>query len=99
MVKQSLFKYFSDITLINEKYAVQQKEIDEINTQARLSATATMFGGVSKLLGEHTQAGKTAGIAQATINTYQGVTEVWKAPSVLPEPFNTASKVLATATT
>ncbi|GFR80614.1 chromosome segregation ATPase-like protein [Elysia marginata] len=89
----------ADINLINEKHNAKRQEIDLAYNQAKLQQTANMFGGVAKLLGEHTAAGKAAGIAQATINTYQGVTEVWKAPAVLPEPFNTGSKILATATT
>jgi len=89
----------ASLELINKKYAAKQKKIDEVNTQERLSAYADMFGGIATLLGENTAAGKAAGIAQATINTYQGITEVWKAPAVLPEPFNTASKVIATGVT
>lgn len=89
----------ADIDKINKKYALFQKEVDSQIKDERLSMAADTFGGIAKLLGEHTAAGKAAGIAQATINTYQGVTEVWKAPSVLPEPFNTASKVVGTATT
>lgn len=89
----------ADVTLINKKYATQQKRIDDVKNKAQLDAAANTFGDLSAILGEHTAAGKAAGIAQATINTYQGVTEVWKAPAVLPEPFNTASKVVGTATT
>lgn len=73
-----------------------QKDIDYENTRARLYAYGNMFGGIAKLLGEHTVAGKAAGIAQATINTYQGVTEVWKTKSVLPEPMATIAKVVNT---
>ncbi|WP_370398389.1 hypothetical protein [Tenacibaculum dicentrarchi] len=72
---------------------------EKATLKERMQAYGAMFGNIAQLLGEHTAAGKAAAIAQATINTWQGVTEVWKAPAVLPEPFNTASKVLATATT
>ena len=92
-------KVGADVTAINKKYASQQAQIDKALKEARLSEYLDLFGSISKLLGENTKAGKAAGIAQATINTYQGVTEVWKAPSVLPEPFNTISKITATATT
>ena len=89
----------ADVALINKKYAQRQQALDEEVTKARLSQYATLFGNISELLGENTEAGKAAAIAQSTINTYQGITEVWKAPSVLPEPFNTASKIAASATT
>ncbi|MBP0904838.1 hypothetical protein ACFSKN_04775 [Mariniflexile gromovii] len=89
----------ANVTLINEKYAQQQKLIQEQLEAARLATVSDTLGQVSQLLGENTAAGKAAGIAQATINTYQGVTEVWKAPSILPEPFNTATKVAGTAVT
>lgn len=89
----------ADIELINKKFAARQKSIDTELNKAKLSIYADTFGGIAQLLGEQTAAGKAAGIAQATINTYQGVTEVWKAPSILPEPFNTATKIVATGTT
>lgn len=82
--------------LIETQSAEAQKQITEAETDARLTQYSDMFGGVAKLLGENTAAGKAAGIAQATINTYQGVTDVWKTPSTLPEPFATASKVVST---
>lgn len=46
---------------------------------------------------QETLVGKSASIARATINTYQGVTEVWRTPSKLPEPFATMSKIANTA--
>jgi len=49
-------------------------------------------------LGENSKAGKAAAIAQATINTYEGITQVWKSDSVLPEPFATISKIASTGT-
>ena len=82
--------------LIETQSAEAQKQITEAETDARLTQYSDMFGGVAKLLGENTAAGKAAGIAQATINTYQGVSDVWKTPSTLPEPFATAAKVVST---
>lgn len=89
----------ADIDLINQKYKVQQGIIDDEVADKKLDAVSNSLGQVAGLLGEHTVASKAAGIAAATINTYQGMTEVWKAPSVLPEPFNTATKVVGSATT
>lgn len=68
-----------------------------LNNQ-RLRAYAYMFGGIAQLLGENTAAGKAAAIAQATMNTFLGITEVWKQPSVLPEPMATISRAVSTAT-
>lgn len=89
----------ASIELINKKYAQAQKEIDQDLYNARLSGYEKLFGNISELLGENTKASKAAGIAQATINTYQGISEVWKSPSILPEPLNTISKVAASGIT
>ena len=88
----------ADVALINKKYAKYQEELDEDVNKRKLNATKEMFGGIAQLLGENTAAGKAAAIAQSTMNTWQGVTEVWRAKTVLPEPFGTIAKVASTAT-
>ena len=60
--------------------------------------TAQTFGALAGILGENSAAGKAAAIAQATINTYQGVTEVLANESVLPQPFATIEKIVSIAT-
>jgi hypothetical protein len=50
------------------------------------------LGAFSEILGKETAAGKALAIAQATINTWLGVTEVLKAKTILPEPMGTISK-------
>jgi hypothetical protein len=85
----------AQIALINEKYAQFNKDIDNKVLDAKLSATASTFGDIANLLGENSKAGKAAAIAQATINTYQGVSAAFMAPSVLPQPFDGISKALA----
>ena len=87
------------IEKIEKESAKKINQIQEAKEVAQRKQAADTFGNIAQLLGEHTAAGKASGIAQATINTYQGVTEVWKAPSVLPEPFNTITKVAATGVT
>lgn len=73
---------------------------DEANNRIALAnAVGQTLGALTDIVGKETAAGKALGIAQATINTFLGITEVWKAKSVLPEPFNTASKIAATITT
>ena len=74
------------------------KQIQRDVDSAKMSSVADLFGGISQLLGENSKAGKAAAVAQATINTYQGITEVWSAKSVLPEPFATIQKLASTAT-
>lgn len=63
---------------------------------ARISAAQSIgnaLGSLSDLIGKETAAGKVLGIAQATINTFIGATEVLRAKSVLPEPFGTIAKI------
>jgi len=78
----------------------KQIATDEANNRILLAqSVGNTLGALSNVIGQETAAGKALAIAQATINTFLGITEVWKAKSVLPEPFNTASKVAATITT
>jgi hypothetical protein len=92
-------------TTITANEAVQantRKQIaeDEANNRILLAqSVGQTLGALSDVVGKETAAGKALAIAQATINTFLGITEVWKAKSVLPEPFNTASKIAATITT
>lgn len=78
----------------NKVQAINEQNINK----KRLSSYSAMFGGITQLLGKNTRAGKAAAGAQATMNTWQGVTEVWKTPSVLKEPFATISRIINTAT-
>lgn len=78
----------------------QQEEIarEEFLNQQKLALTQQTLGAIVGILGETSAAGKAAGIAQALINTYTGISEVWRTPSVLPEPLATAQKLVSTAT-
>jgi hypothetical protein len=78
----------------------KQIAADEANNRIQLAqAVGGTLSALSDVVGKETAAGKALAIAQATINTYLGITEVWKAKAVLPEPFNTATKIAATITT
>jgi len=55
------------------------------------------FGALSQILGENSKAGKSAAIAQATINTFQGMTEVFANKTTIPEPFGTIAKFASAA--
>lgn len=86
----------ADTSLIEKKYALIQTQINEAKESAKRQQASQTFGDVAKLLGEQTQVGKAAGIANATMNTYEGITQVWKADSALPEPYATIAKVVST---
>ena len=76
----------------------QEKKIDEVTAQQKLQLASQTFGALAGILGQNSKVGKAAGIAQAIINTYQGVTEVLKNPTTIPEPFGTIQKIASTAT-
>lgn len=65
---------------------------------AKINLIGQTAGAVALILGRNSKVGKSAGIAQALINTYQGITEVWKTPSLLPEPAATINKIASTIT-
>jgi hypothetical protein len=80
--------------LITKKHADVQLKIEEAKEKAKVQAFASAFGDIAQLLGESTAAGKAAAVAQATVNTYLGVTAVLSAESVLPEPYGSAAKIV-----
>jgi hypothetical protein len=61
-----------------------------------LGQTASLLGEFSNMLGQQTAEGKALAVAQATINAYLGISEVWKAKNIYPEPYGTAVKVAST---
>ena len=95
--KKAAEKNGADTTLIEQKHANAKKKINDALENAKMASAEATFGELASLLGEQTIAGKAAAIAQATMNTYQGVTAVWAAQSVLPEPIATIQKVISTA--
>ena len=66
---------------------------------AQQTEIANRLGQLSDLIGKQTAAGKALAIAQATINTYQGVTNVLAEKSTLPQPFGTISRIINIAAT
>ena len=81
-----------------EKQASEaKKKIAEDEAKAKIElyqGVGSAFGALSELIGKQTAAGKALAIAQATINTWLGVTEVLRAKSVLPEPVGTIAKAV-----
>lgn len=103
-------QYKEDTTVLEAARAKELKEIkDKVDAEdiarektlkkQQLTSMGDTFGQVASILGKKSAAGKAAAIAAATINTYQGISEVWGNESVLPEPFATIQKVVSSATT
>ena len=90
--------YREEIRQEEELKRQQDLQNEKILQQQKIAIVGQTFGALADILGENSAAGKAAAIAQATINTYQGITEVWSAKSILPEPFATAAKIASTAT-
>lgn len=89
-------KHLKIIADLEKDSADKAKKIEEIKQAHKIKGYSDALGGVVSLLGKETKAGKIAGVAQALVNTYQGVTRVWNTKSILPEPFATASKAVNT---
>lgn len=73
-----------------------RKAAAEEEANARISAAQAIgntLGALADLVGKQTAAGKVLAIAQATINTFLGATEVLRAKTVIPEPFGTIVKI------
>lgn len=77
------------ISLAEEEYQARR---------ASAEAIGMALGALADLVGKQTTAGKVLAIAQATINTFLGATEVLRAKSILPEPAGTIVKVASVAT-
>jgi hypothetical protein len=85
---------------IISKYAAMERDIDKSITtskkeekKAQLKETIETMNQLTDAIGKDTIAGKALGIATATINTYQGASEVIKQKSTLPSPFDVISKI------
>jgi hypothetical protein len=79
--------------------AAASLEIERLKQEGQIALahkTSEMLGAFSDLLGKETAEGKALAIAQATINAYLGISEVWKAKNIYPEPFGTATKIAST---
>jgi hypothetical protein len=87
-----------ELAAIDANYKAQDLARDRTIQDQKVKVMSDFMGAAANILGKESKAGKSAAIAQATINTYQGVTEVWRSKSVLPEPFGTIQKIASTAT-
>lgn len=100
--EQQLLDFKQDIAQREEALddEISKKKVarEKLVMKQKLAVTAQTFGALASILGENSAAGKAAAIAQATINTYQGVTEVLANKSTLPQPFATIEKIASIAT-
>lgn len=88
------------LTDIEKTNADERAKIAEAEAQtkiAQFNAVGNAMNQLSEIVGKQTAVGKALGIAQATINTYLGATEVLRAKSVLPEPAGTIAKLVNVA--
>ena len=97
--KADIIKFY-DQKIAAEKVNEANKEVaqNKLIEKQKLDNVKKTFGQVASILGKNSKAGKAAAIAAATINTYQGVTEVLGNKTVIPEPFGTIQKIVSVAT-
>ena len=92
-------KEAADKLKLAKETADAELKIQELKHQGQvvlMQKSAEVLGMFSDMLGKQTAAGKTLAIAQATINAYVGISEVWKAKNIYPEPFGTGIKIAST---
>ncbi len=87
----------ADLNDLKKDSAKQEQAEDELTLNQKLELTAQALGGVAALLGENSAARKAAAIAQATINSYLGFSQILATPSTIPEPFGSIQKAISAA--
>lgn len=102
--EEELTKILEGLTnevLQEQKKASEEKiKLAEQEAKARvqfLTDIGNAMNALSDVIGKQTAVGKGLAVAQATINTWLGATEVLRAKSVLPEPVGTISKIVNVA--
>ena len=81
-----------------QKNKQEEIKIDKLSNELKLKLAGDTLGQIAGLLSANSKAGKAVASAQAIINTYQGVTQVLKNETTLPEPFGTIQKITAFST-
>ena len=82
---------------LEDESAAEEVARDKALQLQKMQIVGDTFGALSQILGENSKAGKSAAIAQATINTFQGMTEVFANKTTIPEPFGTIAKFASAA--
>lgn len=83
-------------TRLEQEQAAIRLQIAEQEYDAKIQFARDLggaLGALAELIGKQTAAGKVLAVAQATINTWLGVTEVLRTKSILPEPIATISRI------
>jgi hypothetical protein len=86
--------YNANVEAINKRYERSQTERDQIVRDQKLQLTQQLLGSIGNLINKNSVAGKAVAIAQAGINTFQGIT---KALAETTDPSPTQSLRFANA--
>jgi len=89
----------ANISMIKEKYSKINARINKMEFDGMAKMAGDAFGQIADMLGKNTAAGKAFAVAQATINTYLGVSQILAAPPSGPEPLNSIIKGVSIAST
>jgi len=81
------------INALKKKKAAEEKALDEAVAEAKLQIANKAFDLLNVFVKKGSKIAKGVAVAQATMNTYQGITSALAAPSIVPEPFGTALKI------
>jgi len=80
-----------------KKITDQKIRDEELVAQSKVELANSVFDLVGMLAKKGSKLAKGVAVAQATMNTYQGITAALSAQSVVPEPFGTALKIASAA--
>lgn len=69
---------------VRDHYAKKELELDKLTTDQKLDLASNALGNISGLLGESSDAGKAAAVAQATIETYKGAQSAFSSLAGIP---------------
>lgn len=67
--------YYNQLNLLIRKQAKEELDLKKKTEESKLALTQSVLGQIKGMTGEHTALSKAAAIAEATINTYLGVSK------------------------
>lgn len=67
--------YYNQLNLLIRKQAKEELDLKKKTEESKLALTQSVLGQIKGMTGEHTALSKAAAIAEATINTYFGVSK------------------------
>jgi len=80
-------------TAKDKEEADKKLAIEEALNEAKFQIANKAFDLLNVFVKKGSKIAKGVAVAQATMNTYQGITSALAAPSIVPEPFGTALKI------